>query len=473
MTFTLRDDQIEDLAYLIKNPKVILGNEPGTGKTPTVCVYQRHLWNTQKMGTIWVQPKSLLNKNRKEAYRFGQWENEDDVVIVDGTPDQVDDILKKPAKVWLMGFRRFQMLQDEGRLPDNARAFISDEHHKGFGGHESQQTGAMYDFMRGPGEIFVPMTGTIINGKLDTAYPAIQVISPEYYGTFKAFQNYHHINDMFTGKRIGFRNHAFLREILEYHGTYRKWSSIFGKRNVVFQVEYCDMESEQWSIYREFEKNALVELDKFFIDGSLPGVAFIRARQILDHPNQFPDLSDPEGRKFVDIIPGKRSGKLERIDLHLTDHAENGTPVVIFASLVPQQLEILRLAQSMGMKFGLLNGGVSAVNRAIQDEAFQAGELQGLVVSSDVADVGFNWQFWGPNKVEVSHCIFASLPYLDTTMFQAYCRFIRETRKQPLRVTVLKYNDSRVEYRMSEIIRDKSANAKLVDPTLDLIDLTG
>jgi hypothetical protein len=41
------------------------------------------------------------------------------------------------------------------------------------------------------------------------------------------------------------------------------------------------------------------------------------------------------------------------------------------------------------------------------DEMFIAGELQGLVVSPQCAELGFNWQFAGGQ--EVQHVIFASL----------------------------------------------------------------
>jgi hypothetical protein len=401
----LRPDQLEDLGKLVTTPYFINGNDPGTGKTPVTCVYQRWLWNEHGLGSIWPQPKSIMKKNRDEAYRFGLWENEDDVVIVDGTQKQVLNLLKKPARVWIMGFARFAQVWR--LLPDYVRAFQADEFHKGFGGHTSGQTQAMYDFMRERGEWFAPITGTLINGSLDTAYPAIQVIEPRYYGTFDAFQRFHHVKDIWTGKRVDYKNHDHLRELMQLHGCYRKWTSIFGDEQKVIESEIVEMEDEQRVLYDKFERDAILELEKFYVDGTLPGVAFARARQIMEIPNHFPDLREPGSGKTVDIIPGRRPGKIERLDLHFTDHIENKTPFVVFAALIEQQLEIFHLAQSMGLRVGLINGAVSPKNRSRMDEMFIAGELQGLVVSPQCAELGFNWQFAGGQ--EVQHVIFASL----------------------------------------------------------------
>ena len=337
MTFQLRDDQITDLGYFMNKPLAINGNEPGTGKTPVVCVLQRYQWDQHGAATIWVMPKTLLEKNREEAIRFGGWDSKD-VVIIDGTPAEVEVQLLLPAKLFLMGFQRFKLIMEAGGFPERFTSFHADEYHKGFGGHESQQTQAMYKFMQKQGKFFLPMTGTIVNGKLDTAYPPMQVIEPAYYGNFKAFQNFHHIIDLFTGKRCGFRNHAHLRDVLGDHGTYRKWTDIFGPEMKIIQRETVPMEPEARALYDKFEAEAVLELEKFFIDGTLPGVAFIRARQLMEHPNRFPDLT--EFGRWVDIIPGKRNGKVERLDLHITNHVENDTPVVIFAAMVPQQREI-------------------------------------------------------------------------------------------------------------------------------------
>lgn len=466
--WTLRPDQIEDLGFFMTNKRAINASEPGCGKTPVVCVLQRWLWDTHQVATVWVMPLSLLKKNRDEALRFGGWD-EADVVIVNGTPKLVAAQLTNPhVKVFLMGFARFKKVWRQ--LPERVKALHGDEWHMGFGGGDSAQTLAMYEFMRERGEWFLPMTGTLVNGKLDTAYPALQVIEPRYYGNYDAFKNFHHEIDLWTGKRVGYRNHAHLGEIIQLHGRARKWADIFGAEDKVIETEVVTMEPEQLRLYKEFEEKALLELEQFFVDGTLPGVAFARARQIMECPNEFPDLRFPDTNKSVDLIPGRRAGKTERMELHFTNHQDLGTPFVVFSAVRRQQVELWKLATSMGLKVGLLNGLTSAKDRAIQDEAFRNGHLQGLIVSPKVAAFGYNWQFWRSRETEVSHAIFASMDYVDTTFFQAYRRFMRETRKTPLRISVLKYHSS-LDFRISQLINQKSADAKLVDDTRELLSL--
>ncbi|MDE2105553.1 MAG: hypothetical protein KGL39_50470, partial [Patescibacteria group bacterium] len=307
-------------------------------------------------------------------------------------------------------------------------------------------------------DYFTPMTGTLINGKLETAYPALQIIEPRYYGSFESFKKFHTSYDIFTGKKLGYREHERLQKILQKHSIRRLFKDVFGEQEIVTQVEWLDMATEQRRIYDKFEKEAILELERFFITGQAPGTAFIRARQIMEHPHKFPNLG-PDDTDWVDIMPGEPVAKSEALELHLTDHLENQTPFLIFAALVPQQLEILQQCRDMGLKVGFVG---ATGDRYAADEAFRRGEIDGLVCSPIVADAGFNWQFSGDR--EVSHIIFASLPYIDVTYTQALRRAIRQKRTSPLRVSVLAYRNS-VDARIMHMVQQKSADNLKVDPT--------
>ncbi|WP_062227621.1 helicase-related protein [Aureimonas frigidaquae] len=518
---SLRDYQIADLAYYMASPKCLNLSDPGTGKTPSVCVMQWWLWSQKGVGTVWVMPKSLLKKNKDELHRFTDFED-DEVVIVDGlkplSPPQfklieklrtwrgtskfepyksekvtlrtlqrlqiVDDActvdehraaaygkippqLVNPgrAKVFLMGFDRFA--SDWNKLPSFVKAVHVDEIHKGFKRDSSRRTQSFYRCMERM-DWFIAMTGTLVNGRLDSAYPAVRVIEPRYYPSYNSFYYYHAVEDPFTGKLDHWRNHEKLSEIFGRHGIRRTFEMVYGPEAKVIIPEYVQMNAKQREIYDKFETDALVELEKFYLDGTEPGTSFIRARQIMEHPNHFPDLSDPESDRKVDIMPGERSGKEEALDIHFEDHERTGKPLIVYAALVPQQEAIAKLAMSYGLKVGILNGKVSTKERGRIDEDFRAGKLNCIIASPAVADVGFNWQFCGDQ--EVDHMIFASLDFLDTTVLQAYRRAIRGKRNTPLRITVLLYEKS-LDRRITWIIYDKSLNAHKVDNTQPVLKL--
>ena len=234
------------------------------------------------------------------------------------------------------------------------------------------------------------------------------------------------------------------------------------------QAEVTYMEPEQRRMYDEFHKLAIVDLDKFFLDGSQPGVSFIRARQLMEHPNRFPDLTSPGD--FIDIIPGRKPGKEELLELHLDDHQDSGKPLIIYSSMIPQQESIAAELTRRGIKFGRIHGGMSLNQSDKVATDFEEGHIQVMVCSPACADVGFNWQFCG--EQEVDHIIFMTTDYLDTTITQAIRRAIRGKRSTPLRVTFFEYEDS-IDQKIFAIIHAKSVEANKVDPSRPVLQLSG
>ncbi|MGH6955627.1 MAG: helicase-related protein [Caulobacteraceae bacterium] len=469
--FKLRDDQIASLAFAISNPKGMNLSDPGTGKTPPTCVNQ---WRRVEEGvgrTIWVQPKSLMPKNVIEITRFTPWSKKD-VAIIDGTPAQVDRAMRANPQVMLMGPDRFKLMMQAGQIPPDVKSLDVDEFHMCFGGagsgpqgKPSKRTEAFYQFMeRATDSIF--MTGTLVNGRLDTAFPAIHAVEPRYYPFgYEQFLGAHAYLDDY-GRPYAWHDHEKLREILGRHAIRFTFESVFGKQEVVKEVQWLALNDTQKSIYRDFERDAMYELEKFMIDGTLPGVATTRARQIMEHPNDFPDLRDPENLPRVDITPGERPAKLDALEIHFEDHKRLGTPVIVFAAYKPQMRQISELACSMGLRSEVMNGDTKAADKDRIDRSFVAGGIDALVASPPVASVGFNWQDWA--SLETDHVIFASLTYKDSDFIQGYRRTIRRKRVKPLRVTTLGYLDS-LDNRLMSILERKSRDANLVDPTQELL----
>jgi hypothetical protein len=279
MSLTLRPDQVADLAYLIANPKTLLLHDPAVGKTPTVCVLMQYCWQDEGIGTAWVMPKSLLRKNKEELLRWTVF-TEKEVCILEGTPGQIRTRLKSGAKVFLMGYRRFTLSWRD--LPKYFRCLVGDEIHlNGWGGHKSRNTEALYAATKSQFTRYVPMTGTLVSGRLDTAYPSIHVIEPRYYNSYAGFYYFHAIED-WDGNLVGWRNEWKLREIFQRHGLRRTFASIYGREAVIFQTERCYMGARHRAMYDTFKEQACLELDKFLLDGTTPGVGFIRARQLQE-----------------------------------------------------------------------------------------------------------------------------------------------------------------------------------------------
>ena len=456
----LRSDQIQDLGTLFfKQRRHIHGGEPGTGKTPTVCVLQRARWDKHGHKTVWLQPMKLLDKNYDEAMLWGEWA-EGEVAIVDGTAAQCAAIIADPrVKLLLMGYKRFELTADI--IPDDYKAIDIDEWHKGFTGHASKRTQALYRWCqrRGDDLWFVPMTGTAYAGRPQSLYPALQIIEPRYYGTPEAFDAMHNIVDPWSGKVTGHCNLDRLQLILSHHSIKRLWTDVHGPEEIVVEVGRCTMNKRQRTAYETFRETAILELEQFFIDGTKPGVAFTRARQLMEHPNVFPNLMEG-GVGHVDICPGEIPGKLEEFADDCEKMSDLGRPMLAYAALVPQQRQMLEVAKAAGRRADVINGEVTPAQAARIDRAFRAGELDTIIGSPQVADCGYNWQWCG--AVEVQDVFFVSMDYQDTAFFQAYKRAMREARHSALRIKIYTYIDS-IDQHIMRLTKRKSQDATLVE----------
>jgi ERCC4-related helicase len=448
----LHDFQVADLAFYMKTPRCLNLSDPGTGKTPSVCVWFYWLWTDKKVRSAWAMPLSLLKKNREEILRFTGFKPED-VIIVAGTKQQRTKQMAADAKVFLMGFDCFSTNWAELKAnhPD-LDALAVDEFHMGYGGDGSTRTQNFYLAMENI-TYFLGMTGTIINGRLSSAYPAIRVVSPQSYSSYEAFLLRHAVLDGY-GKIRAWTGTKPIAEIFRRKAIRHSFEEIYGKEAKIVVNEQCTMHPAQRKAYEEFEETALLELEESFLEGSLPGVHLIRCRQLMEHPQTF-------GAPLDQI---KLTGKEERLLVHLASIKETGKPLLIFSALVPSQERIVKICEEQGLRVGLINGNVSAKKRSQIDLAFQAGELDVVVASPATASVGFNWG-------HVDTVIFMSVDYMDSSFLQGYRRAMRGVRKTPLLIYVMEYENS-VDQRIFKIVETKSALATEVDDSQVVVKLS-
>lgn len=439
---SLRDDQLVDLTFGMMHQRCAFLHDPGVGKTPPVCVLLYWHW-TQGRRSVWAQPKSLLEKNYHELLRFTHFTPED-IVIVDGTAKQVAAAITSNAKVFLCGFDRLKRSWDAmvTTHPDISVVAV-DEWHMGYSTHSSQRTQHLYEIMKNKSRWCLPMTGTVIKGRLTSAYPLIHIIEPRYYAGYKDFVGQHAIVDAYDNV-VGWKNHSKISAILGKHCIRRTFEEVYGKESKVIFTKRCKMSPKQLEAYKEFEDKALLELeDETTLTAPGGGVFALRCRQIMQHPETW------------GLNEGETAGKDELLEIDLADHVNDGKPLVVFPVFKPEQERILKLLRSKGVVAELMNGDTSSKRRGEIDRAFVRGDIQAIVGSAQVATVGYNWQ-------HCDHAIFPSLDYGDDTFYQAYRRLIRGVRTTPLRISIYEYERS-LDQRIFRIVQKKSTDANKVD----------
>lgn len=468
---TLRDDQIADLAFFINNPKAALLNDPATGKTPTMCVYSEYCWQHLGLKTVWTQPLGLMQKNFDEMLEFTDFKPED-LVLVQGSKEKKFQQMTGPGKVFFMsadGWSRNwkTMVQAHPEL----RVSISDELHLYYRGHTAKRTQSWYracNYMHS----VVPMTGSLIRGKLSSAYPTVHVLFPTAYGSYEAFEAQHALVDEY-GKPFGWKNHEKLKKVLAAVSIRRTFESIHGVEKPFIQVIKCPMGDMQRKKYQAFHEMGVLELSDQWMESKGGGADWIRALQIMAHPEnvKLPTSWDEDGKpiafKEYNLL-GRRevNGKDEALKAYIEEHLATGDPLVIYASLIPEQMRIFKMIEKMGGKVGLINSTVTGARRQLVDIDFKNGTIQFVVGSPATCSTGFNWQEIRKKNqiVELGRIIFVSLSPDDTDFTQAFKRGIRRKRQSKLEVIILEYEDS-LDQRIFQIVESKSKEAHQVDET--------
>ena len=446
--FVARPYQIEDVSTLMLKRKHGLFHEPGTGKTFISAMYTQYLVRYANEKVVWTQPGGIIMKNYRDIL-FSTDLAPEELQVVQGTKAERELQMQNPeAKVFLMSAQcwanEYEVIQ---HYQPTLRHSFHDECHLAFTTHEATRTLNWYRASRRM-ESIVPMTGTVIRGRLDSAYPILHLLAPMYYGSDRAFKMHHAWFDE-CGKVIAWKNHERLKEVLNRVGIFRSFTSVYGQEAKVIQVEKVEMSPAQAKVYKTLEATALIELEDSWVDAGNPAVAAMRARQLLACPEVFE-------------VKGK-TPKDESLEVHIADHIKSGERLVIFSAITQEQHRIVQMILKLGGTVGHINGTVSNMRRQAIDESFNAGALQFIVASPATAGIGFNWSF-------LKTVIFVSLDYTDDSFIQAYRRGIRGVRDTAMLIIVMKYEGT-IEDRILEIVDRKSMDHHLVSEGIQPLNL--
>lgn len=444
MTGTLRPYQIEDLAVAIKKPRSFNFSEPGTGKTPIFCALAWYYWSRKGKKTIIVQPNHLRDKNRLEVLRFTPFEAHEVTVIekLDETlgpkkrigtdADQVTgyiNYLDNPdLKVICVGFTFLKNYWEEIlQYHPEVDLVVVDEGHLGYKTYNSKASTELYALMRQVTGFYY-CTGSPIDGRLDTVFTALHIVEPSYYGSYNGFKAQHAGMEDDYGNVLYWINEKKLTQIFNRHGVIRRWVDVHGKqdRNYIL-VDDLPMKPKMSEAYREFEAMACVELDNTFLEGSNPGVAAMRARQIINCPHIFGIDEKTSKQEYLEGI------------------AQPG--MIVFGSM-PEEVEAAaKILREVGLKVGVMHGGVSHKKRVQIDKDYVEGKLDVICATPAVAATGWNWQ-------RTLVIVYLSLDYQDSNLEQSMKRGERELRQKPLDVYFLEYENS-VDQKVRKIVVKK------------------
>lgn len=458
-TLSLREYQIEHLGFAFNQNRSFNLGEAGTGKTPVGClwVYER----SKDKQVIWAMPKSLLVKNYHELLLWSDLEPHQ-IMLIDGTPKhRSQQFANKETRVFIMGFDAFtNNYREMVQLFPNLYHLCVDEWHLGFSTHGEpkrnrpgeffgpQRTHNMYMFMARGGDL-LGMTGTFINGRLNSAYPGIKLVNSLYYPTYNNFMLWHAMLDEY-GNPFMWKNHDRLQEIIDTHSRRITFEDAYGKEKKEIFAEMCTMSPSQGKAFKEIRERGITELEEGFLEADNEAVALQRGFKIMQAPEEF------------GLKQNKEDGKDAHIISHLETHKFEGKPLIIFDTVITAHKRYKELCEKLGLRAEIINGTVTT-RRGEIDHKFRHGQIDVLICSPAVAGVGFNWG-------HVDHIIFACFDWQDTSFIQNYRRALRGVRETPVRITLLVYRGG-LEIHVAKKILNKSNDRTQVEDgvTVDLV----
>lgn len=492
-TLLLRDKQVITFQHLITNHRYLDRSQAGTGKTAPHCALTGFLLRmtptmvAQKLQTsgkltttstptysttlkssafnvtgakfscrvIWIQPSSLLNKNRRELLDWNIDLGQDQVQVVKGTHLQRQKICKDPnVLVWLMTAEAYAkyIVEMRNKFHDIVQV-ICDEPHLYYRGFNSKRTQAFILNTPSWNRVnFMTATPTP-RGKLQGAYIYCHMIQKNYYGSYEFFMRTHAEFDAY-GSVTEWKSHEVLKRFLQNYSICWTAKDMYGDVDEIIIRDVVSLEPKVASIYRQFEQDGIAEIKDIVLEAKTGGTSSLRIRQMLAHPHaiSLPSGWDASGTpiKFEKVcIFDEITPKIERI----LEYAEEGEPIIIFGTFTAEIEKIAEVLEAKKFRVGVIHGGVSQNRRNNIDQEFQQGNLDVVVCSAATAGVGFNWG-------HVNTVIFHSLNYGDDEFLQAVARAKRGVRAETLRIVLLEYEETADQYVMWAVHHNSKSSNK-------------
>ena len=386
---------------------------------------------------IWIQPSSLLEKNKQEILDWNIDLLPSQVKVVKGSTVQKKKIIQdQNVLVWLMTAEAYASYIREMRNTfHDIVQVICDEPHLYYRGFNSKRT---QSFVTGTPDWvrvnFLTATPTP-RGKLNSAYTYCHMIQKSYYGSYEFFMNTHAVMDEYNSVQYWLRPEV-LRKFLENYSICWTAKDMYGDVEQKIFREELDMSKKIADVYNKFEDEGLAEIQDAVLEAKTGGTNSIRIRQILAHPHKMrlPAELDKKGNviSYHDLcITDEITPKIQRI----VEYAEEGEPIIVFGTFTEELEKIAAVLRAKNFRVGVIHGQVSQGRRAELDQEFRDGKLDVMVCSAATAGVGFNWGF-------VNTIIYHSLNYGDDEFLQAAARAKRGVRAVLLRLVILEYKNT-------------------------------
>ncbi len=381
----LRPYQVTGLSWLSsvtgRGLGTCLADDMGLGKTVQVITYFLALKEQQKAPCmLLVAPMSLLEKWQRELSRFSPGLS---VHIHHGAGRLLEEAFVQAVQTHDIVLTTYQMVQrDEALFSSQSWDVMVLDEAQNIKNNEAKQTRAVKNI---PAPARIALTGTPVENRLMELWSIMDFINPGYLGQPGVFsrryatpiEKYH---DQDAAEKLPALVKPF---VLRRVKTDKSIISDLPEKNI--QKRYCTLTPEQATLYQATVDGMLkdVEHTEGIARRGIILTAFLRLKQICNHPNAYLD----DGK----LTPG-RSGKISMLFTLLEEVIASGDAAILFTQFSTFGERLLGLMRSHFQEEVLfLHGGTPRKQRDELVRRFSSPQgPRLLILSLKAGGVGLN-----------------------------------------------------------------------------------
>lgn len=335
--------QKEAIQFGTENPRFLLNDAPGLGKTATMIHLAEELKAREKLQhclvvcginslkTNWA--KEISKHCNLDSIIIGNKVNKKGNIVTTSVKERIDQLKHKISEFFVIinieSLRDDEIIKAINSGPNKFDMIVADEVHK-FKNPQAQQS---KNFLKlNKAEHRVGLTGTLLtNSPLDCYIPMKWIgIERSSFTNFRYF--YCIYDDRFHNILMGYKNTAMIKDQLEQYSL-RRTKDLLDLPPKTIIKEFVDMDSTQANFYDQVKRGIRDQVDKVKL--TTANVLALSAR--LRQATVCPSILTTEN------IP---SAKLDRCCDLIDEIVSNGSKVVVF-SVFKEPLNVLekRLAQ--------------------------------------------------------------------------------------------------------------------------------
>jgi SNF2 family DNA or RNA helicase len=292
-----------------------------------------------------------------------------------------------------------------------------------------------------PGSMFIAMSGTIIENKLQELHNIVDLVDETILGPFHCFLNRYLILD-FWGQPVGVRNEEELRTKIKDVVIRRTIDDVWKERPpIMTSIRECPMSGSQLAFYKDARKGVLQELSDLEKQNSINNAALAT---LLNYLLQIADTMkaiDPKCKKK------DHSSKFDVLKEVILEEIPKNSKVLIFSrfanKVVPHLVKWIRSLNAG--EVGVVVGGSSNATGIV--EAFCKGSEPRFLVCSDALAYGANLQ-------AANYIINFDLPWNPAILDQRVARVYRRGQHKTVYVMNMIVPDT-VEEHLYNVLANK------------------